>query len=45
MIYDAAIEYMDRIGYENEIRFDIISVTMEPKLLVEHFPDAFFPTW
>ncbi len=45
MIYDAAVEYMDRIGYENEIRFDIISVTMEPKLLVEHFPDAFFPTW
>jgi len=45
MMYAAAVEYMDAINYEKEIRFDIISVTMEPKLKVEHFPDAFFPIW
>ena len=44
-IYEAAAEYMDRIGHEKEIRFDIIAITIEPKINIEHFPDAFFPTW
>jgi putative endonuclease len=44
-IYDAAAEYMDRVGHENEIRFDIIAITIEPKIKIEHFPDAFFPIW
>lgn len=44
-IYDAAAEYMDRIGHETEIRFDIIAITIEPKIKIEHFQDAFFPIW
>jgi putative endonuclease len=44
-IYDAAAEYMDRLGHETEIRFDIIAITIEPRIKIEHFPDAFFPTW
>ena len=45
MIYEAAAAYMDKINYEKEIRFDIVTVTMEPKLIVQHYKDAFFPIW
>jgi putative endonuclease len=44
-IYQAAAEYMYRINYEEEIRFDIIAITLEPILKIEHFEDAFFPIW
>ena len=45
LIYEAAAEYMDRVAHESEIRFDIIAITIEPKIKIEHFPDAFFPVW
>jgi putative endonuclease len=45
LIYEAASAYMDLISYENEIRFDILAITMEPKSKVEYFSDAFFPIW
>lgn len=44
-IYQAASEYMYRINHESEIRFDIIAITLEPKLKIDHFEDAFFPIW
>lgn len=44
-MFDAAAEYMDRVSHESEIRFDIIAITIEPKIKIEQFPDAFFPTW
>lgn len=44
-IIKAAIGYMDRIGHEWSIRFDIISVILrgnnEPQ--IDYFKDAFFP--
>ena len=45
MLYDAASAYMRHIGYEWEIRFDIIGITgVEGRLLrIEHFKDAFYP--
>jgi Holliday junction resolvase-like predicted endonuclease len=45
MIFEAAAAYMDSISYEQEIRFDILTVTMEPKSKIEYFADAFFPLW
>ena len=47
LILDAANEYMKSIGYEWEIRFDIIGVVIEKsgKESVRHFKDAFFPDW
>ena len=41
----AAEEYMYQKEYEKEFRFDIISITLEPELAIEHFEDAFFPGW
>ena len=45
MLYDAASAYMRHIGYEWEIRFDIVGVTGSEDHLVrmEHFKDAFYP--
>lgn len=45
LLYDAAMAYMRSVGYEWEIRFDIIAITGEPEKGVEiaHFRDAFFP--
>jgi putative endonuclease len=45
MIFEAAAAYMDSISHEQEIRFDILTVTMEPKSKIEYFADAFFPLW
>ena len=44
-IYTLASEYMHRIEHEGEIRFDIISITMQPEQKITHYTDAFFPTW
>ncbi len=44
-IYEAAAEYMHQLGHEGEYRFDIIAITIEPKLSIQHYPDAFFPGW
>lgn len=44
-IYEAAAEYLYRQEHEGEYRFDIIAITIEPKLSVQHYPDAFFPIW
>jgi len=45
LIIDAAQRYMENIGHEWEIRFDIISVLVNKKgekERIEHFEDAFF---
>jgi len=42
---DAAQRYMEKIGHEWEIRFDIISIILDKNLKIkelEHFKDAFF---
>ena len=45
LLIDAAMAYMRSVGYEWEIRFDIVAVLgspgLEPK--ITHFRDAFFP--
>lgn len=45
LLIDAAMAYMRSVGYDWEIRFDIVSVLGEPGRLTEikHFKDAFFP--
>ena len=43
--YNAAADFLDLIDHEDEIRFDVISITMEPKQKIVHFEDAFFPNW
>ncbi len=45
LIYEASSEYMGRLKYEGEIRFDIISIILKPKLEIVQFKDAFFPGW
>jgi putative endonuclease len=45
LLIRTASMYLQSTGYEGEIRFDIISVTLQPTLQVLHFQDAFFPTW
>ena len=47
LIADAASVYMEEIGHEWEVRFDIISVLFhnEAYQSVDHFKDAFFPGW
>ena len=44
-IVDAANRYMDLHQYEDEIRFDIISIVMHSdySYTIKHFEDAFFP--
>lgn len=45
MIIDAAQRYMEKIGHEWEIRFDIVSILMAPEgkgHSLNHFKDAFF---
>ncbi len=45
LIMDAAQRYMEKIGHDWEIRFDIISVIIDSKgekQQLEHFRDAFF---
>ncbi len=45
LITDAAMEYMEAIGHDWELRFDIISILFrnEKDYRLEHFRDAFFP--
>lgn len=45
LMVDAAIAYMESIGHDWELRFDIISILYrsETDYQLEHFPDAFFP--
>lgn len=45
LITDAASVYMEEIGHEWEVRFDIISVFFHNEIYqsVDHFKDAFFP--
>ncbi len=41
---DAASQYMQRIGYEWAVRFDIIGIIVkgEEKIEISHYKDAFF---
>lgn len=47
LLADAASVYMEEINHTWEIRFDIISITLDnphdPEII--HFEDAFFPGW
>ncbi|MCB0546770.1 MAG: YraN family protein [Phaeodactylibacter sp.] len=45
LIVDAAIAYMEAIGHDWELRFDIISILYQndSDYQLEHFRDAFFP--
>lgn len=45
LLFDAAGAYMEETDHEGPIRFDIISVIMEPGKTptVDHYEDAFFP--
>lgn len=47
LIADAASVYMEEVGHEWEVRFDIISVLFHNEVYqsVDHFKDAFFPGW
>lgn len=45
MLIDASQRYMESIGYDWEIRFDIISIILTKSLKIkkiDHFKDAFF---
>lgn len=46
LIVDAAGQYMDQIGHQWEVRFDIISIVFDQNLQpsIHHFKDAFYPT-
>ncbi len=45
LIIDAAMAYMREIGYEWEIRFDILAIIGQPTedFTISHYMDAFFP--
>ncbi|MEM9886216.1 MAG: YraN family protein [Bacteroidota bacterium] len=47
LMIDAAHVYMEKIGHEWEIRFDIIGIVLpkQGETDIRHFEDAFFPTW
>ena len=46
LLRDAAAVYMEQIGHEWEIRFDIVSITIKGNgYSIEHFKDAFFSEW
>lgn len=44
LIMDAATQYMDKIGHNWEIRFDVISLILNEGELIDmtHYMDAFF---
>lgn len=46
LIIDAAGQYMESINYEDEIRFDIISIVFDKELnpKLSHYKDAFYPS-
>lgn len=41
-ITEAAEHYLHETNWEGNIRFDIIAITLQPKLSIEHFEDAFY---
>ena len=44
LMTSAAIAYMEEIGHETAIRFDIVSVILRgAAFYVDHYEDAFFP--
>jgi putative endonuclease len=45
LLSKAAARYMDRIGHQWEIRFDVVSINLEipEKPEITHLRDAFFP--
>lgn len=45
LMYELAIEYMYQHQHEDEFRFDVIAITLSPTTEIEHFQDAFFPSW
>ncbi len=45
LIYELATEYMYQAGHESEFRFDVIAIVLEPEIEINHFEDAFFPSW
>ena len=45
LMYELASEYMFREQYEEEYRFDIISIVLQPSREINHYEDAFFPHW
>lgn len=45
LFYELAAEYMYQIKYEEEFRFDIISIVLNPIQDIKHYEDAFFPVW
>ncbi len=46
LIANAAAVYMEQIGHDWEIRFDIIGVLLsQSETSIKHFEDAFFPSW
>lgn len=46
LIIDAAGVYMEQIGHDWEIRFDIISILFDKQMnpTISHFKDAFYPS-
>ncbi|MEL6923606.1 MAG: YraN family protein [Bacteroidota bacterium] len=47
LLADAATVYMEQIGHEWEIRFDVVAILIRKgqPVEIEHFEDAFFPGW
>lgn len=45
LMFELASEYMYRQEFEGEYRFDIIAIVLQPKIQLQHYKDAFFPTW
>ncbi|AEV33730.1 putative endonuclease related to Holliday junction resolvase [Owenweeksia hongkongensis DSM 17368] len=39
----AANRYLELFPTNKDTRFDIISIVIEPKFLLEHIPEAFYP--
>ena len=40
-IAEAAEQYVHETAWEDNIRFDIIAITLQPQSAIEHFEDAF----
>ena len=45
LFYELATEYMYRTGHEEEFRFDIVAIVLNPVQDLKHYQDAFFPVW
>jgi len=44
MLSEAADEYVHQTNHQQEVRFDIVAITLQPQVAIEHFEDAFFPS-